>query len=207
MNLTSVAVEVDPSSHGMARLKLAVDFAARHRARLIGVGADDFDLAWGGGVGGGATAGMKYRDADAALAALEQHFLAAAAELPKKEFRSAYGTMRNFLSQTARAADLVIAGRREGAVEGHRFSSEPGALALQLGRPLLFVPPGVERLGEDIVVVAWKDCRESRRAVNDALALLRLAKSVHVVGVGDETDESVLADVESFLQGHSVKAR
>ena len=117
MNLTSVAVEVDPSSHGMARLKLAVDFAARHRARLIGVGADDFDLAWGGGVGGvggGATAGMKYRDADAALAALEQHFLAAAAELPKKEFRSAYGTMRNFLSQTARAADLVIAGRRLG---------------------------------------------------------------------------------------------
>lgn len=60
------------------------------------------------------------------------------------------------------------------------------------------------------VVIAWKDTREARRAVADAVPLLRLALNVTVVTVADErgqwVDQSV-ADVVGFLARHGVEAR
>ena len=54
---------------------------------------------------------------------------------------------------------------------------------MKAGRPLL---PGAARGGisqADKVLVAWKDTREARRAVADALPLLHKAKDVTVVEV------------------------
>ena len=47
---------------------------------------------------------------------------------------------------------------------------------MAVGRPVLVVPPGLERLGLGCAVVAWKETREARRAVHDALPLLSLAE-------------------------------
>ena len=46
---------------------------------------------------------------------------------------------------------------------------DPGGAILKLGRPTLVVPEGVSVLRAEHVVIGWKDTREARRAVRDAL--------------------------------------
>jgi nucleotide-binding universal stress UspA family protein len=60
------------------------------------------------------------------------------------------------------------------------------------------------------VVVAWKDTRESRRALADSLPFLKAAEQVTVVEVcgKDELADARIrtADVVKYLQRHGVKA-
>src|SRR3954454_13493204 len=83
---------------------------------------------------------------------------------------------------------------------------------LSSGRPVLAVPYAgqFERVGER-VLVAWNASRESTRAVNDALPLLRGAKVVTILAVnprqGIEGHGDVpAADIALHLARHGVKA-
>jgi nucleotide-binding universal stress UspA family protein len=82
---------------------------------------------------------------------------------------------------------------------------------MRAGRPLLVVPPGTGNLDTKHVTVAWKDTREARRAVWDALPFLKSAESVHVIEVAerDDLDAAVArtADVVAYLARHEVNAR
>jgi nucleotide-binding universal stress UspA family protein len=79
---------------------------------------------------------------------------------------------------------------------------------LRAGRPVLLVPDTVAALPLRRVVVAWKDTRESRRAMRDALPFLQQAKEVLLVEVGENESESQakknLADVGAYLVRHRV---
>ena len=60
------------------------------------------------------------------------------------------------------------------------------------------------------VLVAWKDTREARRAVADALPLLQLAKQVLVVSVNEDdyaAERESLSDLLTWLQWHGISAR
>ena len=60
---------------------------------------------------------------------------------------------------------------------------------MQVGRPLLVVPESCNWLDLRSVLVAWKDTAEARRAVSDALPLLRKSTEVTIVEiVEDEAD-------------------
>jgi nucleotide-binding universal stress UspA family protein len=83
---------------------------------------------------------------------------------------------------------------------------------MSCGRPVLFVPyvGEYQTLGER-VLIAWKDSRESARAVADALPLLKDAKKVFAVAItpaGEDTQDELTADAEvaAFLQRHQVAA-
>jgi nucleotide-binding universal stress UspA family protein len=58
------------------------------------------------------------------------------------------------------------------------------------------------------VVVAWKDTRECRRAVRDALPFLQQAKEVLLVATGEDQSQSqakkTLANVTAYLVRHRV---
>ena len=54
---------------------------------------------------------------------------------------------------------------------------------MKLGRPMIAVPPEVNQLKLGNVVISWKETREARRAVIDALPLLQKAKEVTVVEI------------------------
>jgi nucleotide-binding universal stress UspA family protein len=56
-------------------------------------------------------------------------------------------------------------------------------LLLRLGRPVLAVPSGASGLELNEVLVCWKDSREARRAVADALPMLQVSKRVDVVEI------------------------
>ena len=62
---------------------------------------------------------------------------------------------------------------------------DPGLILLRAGRPVLVVPDIIAPLALRRVIVAWKDTRECRRAVRDALPLLQQAKEVLLLEVED----------------------
>ena len=202
-----VSVGLDPAAAD--RIELSADLAGRWKARLIGAAAAQLYVPVYGG---------KHPILDAELIKDEQQLMSKAFEEAEAlfwkmagsgdgEWRSAVGTPVEYLAGQARAADLVIVGRRGPEdVWDHRLGILPGDLLMELGRPMLIVPPHVDRLAASRVVVAWKDTREARRAVWDSLPLLQAAEEVFVVVVGEggSEGEDGAADVAAFLTRHGV---
>ena len=77
-----------------------------------------------------------------------------------------------------------------------------------LGRPMLVVPPGIDKLKAERIIVGWKDSREARRALQDSLPLLHEAKSVAIVEVCDASLEPParqhVEDVAHYLTRHRI---
>jgi nucleotide-binding universal stress UspA family protein len=112
------------------------------------------------------------------------------------------------LTRAARSADLVIIGQTKAAGGTYR-ALDPGEAILKMGRPTLVVPEGVSSLTAEHIVIGWKDTREARRAVRDALPLLQEATSVTVVEACGPDDEKTalgrLDDVARYLSHHGIK--
>ena len=112
------------------------------------------------------------------------------------------------VSREARAADLIIVGARHPGGNLHDLV-DPGVILLRAGRPVLVVPAVVASPQLNRVVVAWKDTRECRRAVRDALPFLQSTNEVLLVGIDEgqpETAKSHLSDVAAYLRRHGVVA-
>ena len=126
------------------------------------------------------------------------------------EWRTTLDLPCDALAREARCADLVIIGPRTQGRHDHHRTLDPGEVLLRLGRPALLVAPRVASLRAEHVVVAWKDTREARRAVQDAIPFLRAAKRVSVVEVCSRDEErNALArtgDVVRYLARHRITA-
>ncbi|MEJ0065684.1 MAG: universal stress protein [Caulobacteraceae bacterium] len=64
----------------------------------------------------------------------------------------------------------------------------PAELAITSGRPVLVAPPAAPPLSAKQVLLAWKDTREARRALSDALPFFEQADRVVVAAVCPEVD-------------------
>jgi nucleotide-binding universal stress UspA family protein len=113
----------------------------------------------------------------------------------------------------ARYADLAIIGQPSRDEPNAAFVTELANQVVQsCGRPVLFVPyVGEYKTVGERVMIAWKDSRESARAVADALPLLKDAKKVFAVAITADEDENLRdlhADrlVAAFLRRHQVEA-
>ena len=95
--------------------------------------------------------------------------------LKQVEWRTALELPYELVSREARAADLIIVGARHTGGNMQDLA-DPGVILLRAGRPVLVVPDTVAPLQLRRVVVAWKDTRECRRAVRDALPFLQRPK-------------------------------
>jgi len=146
-------------------------------------------------------------------AAAEDEFRKALASVDKLEWRTqmTFGPAYEHVSNEARIADLVIA-----PVDRHeRFFSpsgqaEIGDLLKSVGRPVLAAPTEATGLPFDQALVLWKEARETRRAVADALPLLKATKRVDVVEIVEasaiEDSRRRLGDVGDWLARHGVEA-
>jgi nucleotide-binding universal stress UspA family protein len=116
------------------------------------------------------------------------------------------------VAQEARAADLIITGtNRDDIVLDRLRRLDPSDLLMKAGRPIFLVPPEAEYLKLENVLVAWKDTREARRAVADALPLLHKAKDITVLEVvdGDASRKDAqehVKDVAAWLGRHDILA-
>jgi nucleotide-binding universal stress UspA family protein len=122
-----------------------------------------------------------------------------------------YGTGADYVARQLRAADLLITAAEDGtSLLNTRRHVNLADLALKAGKPMLVVDPTVDRLDLGHVVVSWKDTREARRAVEDALSILRLAANVTVVEIADKDDLDQARirteDVANWLDSHGIAA-
>lgn len=207
----TVLVHVEPAASSAPRLEAAVALARRCDAMLIGLGAEmvepvAFADCYGGADGLALTALREVTEAN--LARAETLFRQAASG-GLSEWRSVEDRPAEAMSRVARGADVVVAGG--GCSQSPAHGADAAELALKCGRPVLVVPEHGGELAAERVVVAWKDTREARRALADAMPLLRAAREVQVVEVcaKDEFQDAKFrtGDVAAALQRHGVTAR
>jgi len=113
----------------------------------------------------------------------------------------------------ARYSDIAILGQPQPADAHAAFASDlVRSVLMASGRPVLIVPHFGEfaSIGET-VVIAWKEARESARAVADALPFLQRARKVVVVSISAPHDQSVRetlsdAGIAAFLARHGIAA-
>ncbi|HEY7665329.1 MAG TPA: universal stress protein [Xanthobacteraceae bacterium] len=128
---------------------------------------------------------------------------------PPPEWRSVLDYPTEALAREARAADLVIIGNAPENKDPFR-ALDPGTLLLKVGRPVLVVPKDLASFVPKRIAIAWKDTREARRAVRDALPLLQQAESVLLVEISEEAssvEESArrVQDVGRYLRRHGIE--
>jgi nucleotide-binding universal stress UspA family protein len=211
--IRSILVHVEPGAEAQPRLHTAVGLARKLDATLIGVGAEMIQMLPladpYGLTDSGWAVELRKLVADN-LGRAEATFRAKAAGL-RTEWLALEGLPASVIAQVSRSADLIIAG---GAplkfVDAYRVA-QTAELALKSGRPVLVAPPQGGKFRGEAVVVAWKDTREARRAVADALPFLRMAEDVVVQEVCND-DGFGAAEVHTFsvvenLKRHGVPAR
>jgi nucleotide-binding universal stress UspA family protein len=209
MSYAALMVHVGTEQDLRGRVRLAAELVDRFDCALIGVagwlavptlGLDDHavnELVKD-------TEGRKMR---ALLSELGTKFRASVKHLRHVEWRGVVDYPRDLVPREARAADLLVIGRERVPGDPY-FSLNPGATIIRAGRPVLAVPDQVDSLAGRRVVVAWKDTRESRRALRDALPFLQNAEEVMIVEVSEGGQEQQsrtnVDDVANYLLRHKV---
>jgi nucleotide-binding universal stress UspA family protein len=214
MDYKTVMVSLALDQSNDACLAVAGDLAERFGGRVIGIAASDVKAPLYFADGGYA---QKFLDEEATavrsrLSELEAQFRTAVGKRAKSvEWRSVQALPVPYVVQQARAADILVVGSRSEAIVDSCAAADPSALLMQAGRPIIVVPPAVEWLDFRSVLVAWKDVREARRAVSDALPILARARDVTIAEIperGTHRTDALLhvADVAAWLLFHGIVA-
>jgi nucleotide-binding universal stress UspA family protein len=211
MTYATLMVHVDVDAELGGGVRIARDLADRFGAHLIGVGAwapMSVFLAEEAKVDP-APSEPHLQDMKALLDQKGRQFCAALGNTDRKaEWRSVLDFPTEAVAREARATDLVIIGNAAENRDPFR-ALDPGRLILKVGRPVLVVPRFIDALSPRRIAIAWKDAREARRAVRDALPFLRQAASVMIVEVsesrGGEQASRHLKDVASYLSHHQIE--
>jgi nucleotide-binding universal stress UspA family protein len=197
MSYKDILVYLDPTSASAARLEIALRIAKEEGAFLTGVDSSTDDAFLG--------------DWREAAAGIEDGFHAALkAQGVAGEFHVPTLRGKRLSEDFVIPPDLVVAPSPSSEVRRLIHPALPDEIVKQAGAPVLIVPtewPGGP-CGKNIVV-AWNGDREARRAVHDALPLLRQAEKVTIfVFARADADLRVVGKrlVEHLLR-HGVRAQ
>jgi nucleotide-binding universal stress UspA family protein len=213
MEIRSILVNVDIASPDSPALRYAIDLAAKVGASLIGVAADQPNMAYAG-VDGGATAidvySLEVSEIETQLRRAEEAFQALVPSTVAREWRAFVTERTGALIATASIADLLVTSQKATSAFQQHQMTDLGALVLSTGRPIIDVATTAGEARFEKICIGWKDTREARRAVADALPFLKMAKEVVALTVseGDNAGERASLDgLLSWLKTHDVVAR
>ncbi len=215
MSIKDVLLHIDNTKSCAARTEYAASLARDYEAHLTGV---YLMSTW---------TIPAYVDAQIPADVLEQQAKRAESEADKAkqqfesrceyygvqaEWRSVDGNPVEELVRNARYSDLVVLGQTERELPEFLELAFADRVALESGRPVLVVPSiGVKGYVIERILVAWSGSRESVRAVNDALPMLKRAKIVIVLTVNlpaEERDNDIPgAAISLHLSRHGVNAQ
>jgi nucleotide-binding universal stress UspA family protein len=209
----SLVTHVQPGITSSRRTEIAAGLARRFGARLIGVGAELVEpipvVAPYTGQLIGEVYAQLMEQVEVDLKSAAEAFDRDAAGV-ETEWRSYEAMPTASLIAAARAADLIVLGAQGPETNAYRFA-DIAQVMLQSGRPVLVAPLDPELLTAEKVVVAWKDTREARRAVHDALPFLVHATDVLLLAVTTEEDvayaKEQVDDVALALKRRGAPAR
>ena len=214
MGYRTLMVHLEIGRSNSHLLKIAGELADRFDASLIGIAAcQPMQMVYGDGYIPGDVIEQSRAQMTAEIKQAEDEFRRTfKARTGTSDWRSTvmYGALPDYIACEARSADLVITGVATGDFFDASRSVNTGDLIMQVGRPVLIVPGTVDTLTLERMLVCWKDTRESRRAIRDALPLLKKASRVTVVEIAAEERlpeaRTRLADVVGWLKQHGVTA-
>lgn len=203
MTIRTILVQLDAGRDAGDRLGFAAALARRLDAGLIGLAAVELRIPVARDRTPLAAADRLQEQRDVAtkmLHDLRDQFHAVCDELTLS-WRGLIGHPGVLLAEHARAADLIVTGSDSPGID-------PGELVLAAGRPVLLAGQDLAPLGSEPAVVAWKDSREARRALSDAIPLLAGAEEVLVATAAEaNADPDSAADAVALLERHGIRAR
>ncbi len=212
MEIRTILVNVDMDAFSPSLIKCAGGLAKRFGAHLIGLSAGEPSPTLVGVEGAVATAefyAQERADIEARLNTVEGQFRKAVPAGIEASWRSYVEAPNRSLVSAARCADLIMTGSRSDKGSYLR-SVDIGELMLGAGRPVLVVGADVTAIKAETIVVGWKDTKEARRAVSDALPFLKAASDVVAVTINEGdlgAEKASLEDLLAWLRRHEVKAR
>ena len=213
MEVRSILVNVDIGTAEPPALRYAVDIAAKTGASLIGLAADQPNVAYAGWGSEAAVVdifSLERAEIETQLRQAEEVFQTLVPATIKRQWRGYVTDRTRALIETSRLADLIVTSSSTGAAFQQRQATDLGALVLSTGRPVIDVAEGATQAKLDTICIGWKDTREARRAVADALPLLKLAGQVVALSVteGNPAEEQIsLDDLLAWLNSHGVTGR
>ena len=215
MSYKTLLVHAEPTPASDARIDYALHLAKDLEATLIGIGAEAFPavaVTDPYGVSSGALFEALREQQVGNIALARKAFEAKAAGTPH-EWLEASDSPSRVMARAARGVDLLIVGAVPAGPQDVFRQVDVGELILTAGRPVRVAPPQGGHLNAQQVLIAWKDTREARRAVADALPFLKRAKDVVVLEIhGEEDGEGDAAshhtnEVAKALGRHGIAAR
>src|SRR6476660_1284980 len=215
MTYTTVMVGLSIDQPNEGRLEIAGQLAERFGAKVIGITAAEFSPPLYFTSGEQAQKLLDHGRAaiKSRLGELESEFRAAIQNrVTEEEWRCAEDFPSRYIVQQARASDIIVVGEAgRGTIADPSVQVSPSDLVMQAGRPLLVVSDSCNWLDLRSILIAWKDTAEARRAVADALPLLRNATDVTVVEIVEEQADraaavSRLKDVVAWLSRHGISS-
>jgi nucleotide-binding universal stress UspA family protein len=205
-------VYVDSEQQESGQVAIAESIAKRFGASLLGVSAAAVEPPFvAEGVIIEQTTEEDVKRMKAGLSAKEAWFRRVV-RLPSEavEWRWALDYPTDFLVEQARAADLVVV-KRKPLTASHSHFFDPSGAMLRMGRPTLSVPERVKEFSGDRIVIGWKDTREARLAVRDAMPFLTRASQVTIAEVCTSSEQDAarrrVRDVADYLQRHGVQCQ
>lgn len=212
MAIRTILVNLDIDLPSSSLLAAANDLARRLDAKLTGFAAAQ-PPAPEVPIAAGAVAPSWYetnrRELETRIETLQSEFEAIVPPNLRGSFISYIDPPTPSLVAAASGVDLIMLTGRTGGGTNPARHVDVGELLLGAGRPVLLAAAGVKRIEADKIMIGWKDTREARRAVSDALPLLQQAKDVLVATIseGDRAVERArIENVIAWLAMHRVKA-
>ncbi len=228
MTMKTILVAASGGSASDGAIELACQFARRFGAHLEGFHArpDARDLLTYSGDGFGLSISGDFidrfiKDAEVIATKTKSAFGAAAArhqiefnaapslQIPEQTGASAawreetgYGPA--LIARRARFFDLTVLGRSDRVVDQPHTDVVEQTL-INSGRAVLLAPAKPPADVADNIAIGWNGSAEAIRAVVAALPFLGAARSVSIITVGDQHQESAAALI-AYLGWHSVKA-
>ena len=214
MTYATLMVHLELGRANAGLLQVVGDLAERCAAGVIGIAAcQPMQMVYADGYVATEVYEQDNRQLQQEICAAEAEFRVALQTRAKRlEWRSSIWATppSDYVAREARAADLVITGVASGGLLDAPHTVRTGDLIMQVGRPVFVVPATATQLKLHRAIIGWKDTRESRRALLDALPLLKLAGQVTVVEIAapDAMDaaRSHGQDVVHWLSHHGVQS-
>lgn len=209
MSLADILVHIDSAPSCAARLEVAVRLAQRHGASLTGlyvITHQYYQPRQQSTTEAAVTTAQRLFEDRTAGMGVEAHWQSV-------DWSVIGVSVAEIINHHAHYTDLVVVGQTLPGAATKGFPPDlPERLILGGGRPVLVVPyAGTFPLVGERVLVAWKAGRESTRAVNDALPLLKTARQVSLLAVNSSANygddgESLCANICLHLERHGVTA-
>ncbi len=213
MGYRSFLVHLDDSNRCEQRLELATGLCRRYAAGLAGAYLTSARTVtpFTSAMLPTSVVTHRVKDNGEAQSRAEARFHAAVAQAQLREtvWTAPAGPPIDAAIRHARYSDVVIVGQPAEGEPEEAFSNDlVYSVLMEAGRPVIIVPHSGEfpMVGERILI-AWKDSRESARAVADALPLLRRAREVTVMSIatnGDSDPAEIETSITEYLARHGI---